>query len=78
MAETSVYTTVLSLLAELSGSEELQPDTRLKDDLALDSIEIVQLVLRLNTAFGLRIHSAEILPEHFGTVSQLVRFLEGK
>lgn len=78
MAETDVYARILKLVAELSGESALHPQTRLKEDLALDSIELVQLVLRLNRAFGLQIHSAELLPENFGDIGRLNAFIQAK
>lgn len=78
MAQTDIYQQVLTLLSELSGEADLQVQTRLKDDLALDSIELVQLVLRLNSTFGLQIHSSEILPAHFGTLGQVADFITHK
>lgn len=78
MAETDVYARILKLVAELSGESDLRPQTRPKEDLALDSIELVQLVLRLNQAFGLQIHSAELLPENFGDLDRLTAFVTAK
>lgn len=78
MAENSVYERIVSLLSELSGETELQADTRLKEDLALDSIELVQLVLRLNQAFGLKIHSRDLTAEHFGSLAQVTAFVTGR
>lgn len=78
MAENDTYARVLSLLAELSGETGLQPETRLKEDLGLDSIELVQLVMDLNRSFGITIHSAEISPVHFATARALADFIDSK
>ncbi|PKL75874.1 MAG: hypothetical protein CVV27_13130 [Candidatus Melainabacteria bacterium HGW-Melainabacteria-1] len=78
MAEASIYARILSLLAELCGETGLAPDTRLKEDLGLDSIELVQLVMTLNHSFGISIHSSELVPANLATVALLAGFVESK
>lgn len=78
MAEAEIYTRILSLLGELSGETGLSPETRLKEDLGLDSIEMVQLVLALDRTFQIAIHSAEVAPVHFASIAQLADFISEK
>lgn len=78
MAEASIYARILSLVADLSGETGLTPQTRLKADLGLDSIELVQLVLALDRSFGVAIHSAEVTPEHFDSLGSIAEFIEQK
>jgi len=68
---------VEALLSALSG-EDVGPQTRLKEDLALDSLELVQVVLQVNQRFAIRILSHEILPAHFGTAAQLAALVHQK
>lgn len=82
MAQSAFYQQTLSqlsqILAEFSGEEHIQPETRLKEDLGLDSLEIVQLVMRLNHEFGVTVAAHEITPVHFGSLKQLANFISIK
>ena len=70
---------VLEIVESLSG-ETATPESHLKDDLLLESMDLIQLVLRLNEHFKLTLPSRDITPQHFGRVSQVIalvaRYLE--
>ena len=44
----------------LGDAEELKPDTTLEDELAIDSIELVDLGIKLEKAFGITLPIVEV------------------
>jgi aminoglycoside N3'-acetyltransferase len=46
--------------------------------LDLDSYAIVQLIIHLEQTFGIDVHAADIVPEHFETVASITRFVDAK
>jgi acyl carrier protein len=65
-------------MAGFCDPDRLHPETRLKADLNLDSLEIVQLVLGLNRVFGLELHSEDITPENFDSLATLAALIARK
>jgi acyl carrier protein len=53
-------------------------DSLLKEDLALDSLSLVNLVLTLNDDFNINIKSEEISEENFYSVKTLSNFISKK
>lgn len=69
---------IIGLLAELTFNSDIndyRPLTRLKEDLSLDSLGLVQLVMGLNSTFNIEIKSSELIPENFETFGNLENFL---
>jgi acyl carrier protein len=60
----------------------LEANARVPEDdnapLGLSSLQLVELVEALEALLGLRIRAQEIVPEHFDTLSAVLRFLEQK
>jgi acyl carrier protein len=55
----------------------LTEDTPLTEGgLGLDSLALMELIAEIEETLGLRLHAADIAPEHFGTPGRLRRFLE--
>lgn len=85
---TTINTAVLEILKDLTAdwdtdfSGDIGPDTRLIEDLAFESIDVVQLVVSLEGRFQRRDLPFEKLLMHDGryvddlTVQQLVDFLD--
>ncbi len=67
---------VLSMLQEISGKDDfpLTDDMMLGEDLDLDSLDMIQLGMDLETRFGIRIPD-DFLPED-PTVGQVVDFVD--
>lgn len=60
------------LVDELEIDEEkIQPDARLKEDMGIDSLEVVDVVVLADNAFGIKIK-----PEDFKTIKTLSEFCE--
>lgn len=68
---------LLILLAEFI-EDEVRLDSSLKDDLGMDSMDIVKLVMDINQTFGITIHSSEVIPAYFDTVESVQDFIARK
>jgi acyl carrier protein len=55
--------------------DKVRPETRLAEDLGVDSFGAVELMFELEEAFGLKIADSEI--EHIRTVRDVVDYLTG-
>jgi acyl carrier protein len=68
----------------LDGAGDDLPADRLTDDYPLlenqvvDSMGIFELVNGLEQRYGIEILDEELVPEHFGTISAISRFVETK
>jgi acyl carrier protein len=73
---TSGVTSILSRTAKQSvAPDRIDADARLAEDCGVDSIELVNLMLTLEKAFGIRISEEELGGATFDTVGSLVRFV---
>ena len=57
------------------GHEAITPDTNLINDLGCDSLEIVDLMLTLESEFGVKIPDEDA--QRFETVGDVVKWIEG-
>lgn len=48
----------------------------LRDAMVLDSLRLGELITRLESDFGIRVSTAELLPENFDSIDAIVRFVE--
>lgn len=46
------------------------------DLLQIDSLELVSIVEDLEDTFGLQVRAADLVPEHFGSVAAIARFVQ--
>lgn len=46
--------------------------------LGLDSAAMIDLILALESELKIQIHDQDILPEHFRSLSSIVKYVEGK
>jgi acyl carrier protein len=78
MDRKELASTLLELLEEETGETypELDDATTLRDGLHLDSVDMVSLVLHVETRLNLPIDSAEL--QHVVTVGDLLNLLERK
>ena len=65
MSREDVYSKVQGVLVDALGVDEEQvtPTSRLKQDLGAESIDFLDIVFRLEKAFGIKIPRGELVPE---------------
>lgn len=63
---------ILAEILSLESTETLTPDARLRDDLQIDSLGMVDIVIGIEQAFGVKIGSDTNLFERIETVSDAV------
>jgi acyl carrier protein len=83
LTNTSTLADVKSVLVEILGLEDradsLDASTQLFGNLPeLDSLAVVELVVALETRFGITIEAEEITGDVFDTLGSLTRFVDSK
>ena len=74
MNREQVYQRVVELIQDEKGEDfEGQPESTLADNIAADSVEIMEFVLNLEDEFGIDIPDTAI--ERFETLSDIVDFV---
>lgn len=65
LAPNQIYATVAKVLMEALGVEEddIKPSATLQGDLGAESIDLLDIVFRLERAFGIRIQQGELFPD---------------
>jgi acyl carrier protein len=80
MAEKSLVLSQIQVLLKQEGlaapDSELGPETRLKEDLGLDSFDLVQLILLLNRHFKRELGSQLLTGAHLENLGSLSALLE--
>lgn len=77
----TITTKVYEVLSEYSIESDItkyQENFLLKENLGFDSLSTVNLILSLNEAFDIQIHSTDITPENFLTLKSLIDFIMKK
>ncbi|MGU7877741.1 phosphopantetheine-binding protein [Streptococcus suis] len=74
MTREQIYQRVVELIQDEKGEDfKVQPESTLADNIAADSVEIMEFVLTLEDEFGVDISDAAI--ERFETLSDIVDFI---
>ena len=60
----------------LAGTKQLGDDTPLLDSGIVDSLGILDLVVFIEETFGIVAEDHELVPENFGTLAALTRFVQ--
>lgn len=78
MDRTQIIEHVRISLSEVLNRElpELTEQTRLFEDLALDSTSVIELLMGLEDTIGLEIDPDDLEPEVFQTVARLTDYIE--
>ncbi|PAE18285.1 acyl carrier protein [Robertmurraya siralis] len=69
---------LITKIAKQSKPDEISKETFLKEDLLIDSINIISLMIELEEYFNIVIEDHEITEEHFKTVGSLYHLIESK
>ena len=67
---------VLESLREQDDTVDFEKETGLITNRILDSFEIINLVSDLEDAFDIRIGTAEMIPENFNSLSNIVKMVQ--
>jgi len=75
MTRDEVYAKVKDVLVDALGvdEEDVKPDAKLRDDLGAESIDFLDIVFRLEKAFGIKIPRGEMFPEDIFTNPAFVK-----
>jgi acyl carrier protein len=67
---------LIEILHRISGAdpETIQPDSRLMEDIGIDSLGFYEILIEADTSFGIRIREEDLLK--FRTVADIQRHLE--
>src|SRR5687768_1256109 len=69
MSRDEIYSKVQGVLVDALGVDEdqVKPAARLRQDLGAESIDFLDIVFRLEKAFGIKIPRGEMIPENVMT-----------
>jgi acyl carrier protein len=63
------------LLVE-SGGMSIADDTLLMDEALIDSMGVFSLATFIENEFGIEVRDRDLVPEHFGSITAIARFVE--
>jgi acyl carrier protein len=69
MSREEIYSKVQGVLVDALGvdQDQVKPNARLRQDLGAESIDFLDIVFRLERAFGIKIPRGEMIPENVMT-----------
>ncbi|HYV39754.1 MAG TPA: acyl carrier protein [Gemmataceae bacterium] len=78
MANAEIIARIRQFLTESFLSTERAEELGVRDDLfkVLDSLQMLRLVLQLETLFGVKVADSDLTPENFGTLERIGSFVE--
>jgi len=68
---------ILDVASRMSG-RTANLESRLRKDLALDSLDCIELAMQLEEEFGIDIPDADVDRPELGTIGGLVTYIEGR
>lgn len=76
--EQQVREYILENLFFTSESATLSNDDSLLERGVIDSTGVLELIFFLEQQFGIKVHDAELIPENFDSLNNLVQFVQKK
>ena len=75
MSRDEIYKKVQEVLVDALGvdEDEVTPDAVVRDDLGAESIDFLDIMFRLEKAFGIKIPKGEMMPENVATDPNFVQ-----
>jgi len=75
MSRDEIFKKVQEVLVDALGvdEEEVTPTAVIKDDLGAESIDFLDIMFRLEKAFGIKIPRGEMMPENLANDTKLVK-----
>lgn len=71
-----IFNVVTTILSELSGMENIRLEHELQNDLALDSLQMVMLLLMLEESFQIVLDESDMNPFDFVNVRSIVNLVQ--
>lgn len=71
-----IFEKVATIIFELSGTENIVPEHELQKDIALDSLQMVTLLVMLEEAFNITLDESDMNPFDFTTVEHIIKLVE--
>lgn len=71
-----IFNVVATILYKLSGIENIRPEHELQNDLALDSLQMVMLLMMLEESFQIVLDESDMNPFDFVNVQSIVNLVE--
>ena len=72
----TIFDKVATILNELCETENIYPEQELTRDLALDSLQMVMLLIMVEDNFNIVLDEADMNPFALNTVMQIVELIE--
>lgn len=72
----TIFDKVATILNELCETENIYPEQELTRDLALDSLQMVTLLIMVEDNFNIVLDEADMNPFALNTVMQIVKLIE--
>lgn len=63
---------VVDILFDLSGKEKIELSDRIKEDLSLDSLGMVNLLLKIEESFNIELDESDMNPFELDTVEKVI------
>ena len=75
MSRDEIYKKVQAVLVDALGvdEDEVTPDAVIRDDLGAESIDFLDIMFRLEKAFGIKIPRGEMIPENVQNDPEIVK-----
>jgi acyl carrier protein len=75
MSRDEIYAKVKDVLVDALGvdEDEVKPEAVIKDDLGAESIDFLDIMFRLEKAFGIKIPRGEMMPENLANDPNVVK-----
>lgn len=77
MSEKEIYAKIVAVIQERNTiKNDITPELNLKDDLGVDSVDLMEFMIDLEDAFDIEIPDENI--DEFKTLSDVVSYIHGK
>lgn len=71
-----VETKVKKIISDLCGGIDVNLDTALRDDLGIDSLDMVNFMFELEEVFGIELEALDMNPLKFTTVQSVIDLIK--
>ena len=77
MSEKEIYAKIVEVIQEHEGADfSISPEFSLKDELGVDSVDLMEFIIDLEDTFAIEIPDEQI--DHFKNISDIVIYIHGK